>query len=496
MTELPPPPPPPPFGASGPWPAMPPPPPPGARARRWWPVALVGIVLLLAAASVALVLRSDGPDHPEAWDPRVADLADFVERARDLDFDHPVHVDFLTDEEYSELATTDEEALDDESRSELDRYAGMLRAMGLASGELDLFEAYNQVSDAGTLAFYDPADQRVRVRGTTMTVGMEVTLVHELTHALQDQHFDLGQLDDPDLENGAAVALRALVEGDAVRIEEEYVADVLDEADQAAYDEEYASELEESLEATDEVPGFVSASFGVPYALGAPFVQLLVSDDGNEAVDDAFGAPPDSEDDLFDPTSYLADEDEQEVELDLDDDVEVLEDGTFGSPSWHLLLAERIDPMVAFEATRGWDGDAYANFERDGRACVRAVFAGDSDDDERQMADALDAWLAALPGGEAEVIEVDGHPGFDACDPGEDVDMELTERSDDALAVPAVWGYLVADAASVLDVEGARCYGERVLAAITFEELIDPEGAAFDTEEFQQTIQDAFTTCS
>ena len=52
------------------------------------------------------------------------------------------------------------------------------------------------VSDGGTLAFYDPTDERVRVRGTEMTVGLEVTLVHELTHALQDQHFDLERLNE------------------------------------------------------------------------------------------------------------------------------------------------------------------------------------------------------------------------------------------------------------------------------------------------------------
>ncbi len=454
------------------------------------------MALLVAAGATVVVLRDDGPDHPDEWDPRVADLAEFAEDARDLEFRHPVHVDFLTDEEYSELTTTDEDALDEESRAELDRYAGTLRAMGLASGEIDLFTAYNQVSDGGTLAFYDPEDERVRVRGTEISVGLEVTLVHELVHALQDQHHDLQRLESEDLDDGAAVALRALIEGDALRVEEQYVLEELDGDQQAAYDEEYAGDLEESLEATEGVPTFVSASFGVPYALGAPFVQMLVNDRGNDAVDDAFDDPPDSEDDLFDPTSYLADDDEQDVELDLDDDIEVVDDGTFGSPAWHLLLAERMDPLVAFEAARGWDGDAYAMFERDDRSCVRAVFAGDSDDDEDQMADALRTWADAVPGGEAEAIEVDGHPGFEACDPGDDVDMELTDRSEDALSVPAVWGYLVADAATVLDVEGSRCYAERVLAAVSFEDLIDPEGTAFATPEFQQTLDDAFATCS
>ena len=68
------------------------------------------------------------------------------------------YVDFLTAGEYTaETTSEDDERAADDERAELDRYAGELRALGVASGELDLFEAFNQVSDGGTLAFYDPA---------------------------------------------------------------------------------------------------------------------------------------------------------------------------------------------------------------------------------------------------------------------------------------------------------------------------------------------------
>jgi hypothetical protein len=120
---------------------------------------------------VVELLGSDGPAHPDEWDGRVADLAAFVEDERGLDFDHPVYVDFLSAAEYSAQTTEEDVSLADGEREELDRYAGQLRALGVASGELDLFTAFNQVADGGTLAFYDPTDQRVRVRGTEMTGG-------------------------------------------------------------------------------------------------------------------------------------------------------------------------------------------------------------------------------------------------------------------------------------------------------------------------------------
>ncbi len=124
-----------------------------------------------------------------------------------------------------------------------------------------------------------------------MTVGLRVTLVHELTDALQDQHFELGRLYDSRLDDGAATAFRALIEGDALRIEHEYVTNELTPNEKASYDEEYAIALADSKVSTHDVPPYVSASFGVPYLLGQPLVTMIANDGGNAAVDRAFASP-------------------------------------------------------------------------------------------------------------------------------------------------------------------------------------------------------------
>jgi len=455
---------------------------------------------LLVLGLVALATKtfgSDGPSHPDEWDPRVADLAAFVEVERGLTFDQPVFVDFLSPAQYTEQTTDDEGGVPADDRESLDRYAAELRSLGAASGAIDLFEAFNQVSDGGTLAFYEPTDQRVRVRGTEMTVGLEVTIVHELTHVLQDQRFDLERLYDGELDSGSSTAFRGLAEGDALRVEEAYTADELTEEERQAYDEEFAGELAESELATADVPPFVSATFGAPYALGQPFAVMLVNRDGNEGVDRAFETPPDTEEHLFDPASFLADEGaEDDLELGFDGDEELLDDAPFGATSWYLFLAERIDPKVAFEAALGWNGDRFAAIDRDATTCVRAVFVGDSEDDEDQMTAALSDWLDAMPGDGAELDEVDGHPVLETCDPGEDLDLELTGRSETALHLPSLWGYLVADAASALGPDDARCYAQTVIDGLSYEEIIDPEGAAFQGDTFQQVLTDALESCS
>lgn len=458
-------------------------------------IVIVGLLVLGLVAVITQTFGPNGPGHPDEWDPRVAGLAAFVEDERGLAFDHPVFVDFLTDAEYTEQTTDDEGSGPTDERESLDRYAAELRALGVASGEVDLFAAFNQVSDGGTLAFYDPTDQRVRVRGTEMTVGLEVTIVHELTHALQDQRFDLDRLYDAELDSGATTAFRGLAEGDALRVEEAYTADELTEEERQAYDEEYAGELAESEQATSDVPPFVSATFSAPYALGQPFAVMLVNRDGNDGVDRAFKTPPDTEEHLFDPASFLAEEGSEELELGFEDGTELFDEGPFGATTWYLFLAERIDPKVAFEAALGWNGDAFAAFEKSGLTCVRAGFVGDGDDDEAQMSDALDTWADSMPGSRAKVIDVDGHPGLESCDSGEDEDMELTGRSETSLYLPSLWGYLVADAASALRPDESRCYAQTVLDGLSYEEIIDPEGAAFQGDRFQQTLTDALESC-
>ena len=101
-----------------------------------------------------------------------------------------------------------------------------------------------------------------------------------------------------------------------------------------------------------------------------------------------------------------------------------------------------------------------------------------------------------MVGGKAEAIEVDGHPGLKACDPGTDVDLELTGRSESSLYLPNLWGYLVADATKALDPEQSRCYARTVMGGLTYEQITDPDGKTFSGDDFQGRLQDAFDACS
>ncbi len=112
------------------------------------------------------------------------------------------------------------------------------------------------------------------------------------------------------------------------------------------------------------------------------------------------------------------------------------------------------------------------------------------------MEAALEHWIESIPAGGADLLEVGGHPVIEACDPGDDVDLDLTGRSESSLFLPNLWGYLVADASSALDASEARCYARTVVEELTYEEIIDPEGAAFAGDAFDAELQAAFDACS
>lgn len=455
-----------------------------------------GIVVVAMIAGAAYVLIAGGRQYPEAWDARVKPITDWVEKERDLTYDHPVTVNFLTEEEYSERAT---EGGDADDRATKDYYAdqvAQLRALGFASGEVDLAAANDTLSDSGTLAYYDPEIDEVFVRGTELTPVLRVTLAHELTHVLQDQKFDLTRIDDYD--DGRAGVLRALAEGDATKVEEAYVADVLTDEERAAYEEESQAagdEAGDEIEAS--VPPIMTTLFSAPYILGPRLIAVLDEQDGWRAIDAAIQDPP-SEEGMFDPTTLGTDDIAPiDVPLAAPSGTELIEDGEFGPTALYLMLAARMDPSVALAAVDGWGGDRYVVYREDDAVCVAVAVEGDGADQTNQLADALTLWASMSPEGTAAVKKEGDEVRLRACDPGKDAEAVGDEASSDLLVLPVTRTDVYTQALQAGRTEQqARCYAQGVVEALTFAQISDPEGAYVSSPEGQQALvaiaQDCF----
>ena len=117
-----------------------------------WVLIASAIVVVALIAGAGFVLLKGGRQYPAGWDARVAPITTWVAEERDLDFKHPVKVNFLSDKEYSALATEGGDDDSAETKQYYDDQLAQLRALGFVSGDVDLAQASDTLSDSGTLA--------------------------------------------------------------------------------------------------------------------------------------------------------------------------------------------------------------------------------------------------------------------------------------------------------------------------------------------------------
>lgn len=382
--------------------------------RRRWPLAVLAVVLVGAAAGggVLAVGTLGQSDYPKSWDPRVKDLAAFVERERGLPFSHPVRVDFLSDAEFRRQATEHED-LTVEEKAEVERSEAMLRAVGLLHGDVDLVEIGEELVGDGAVGQYRFEDERISVRGETLDDERRATLVHELTHALQDQNFNLGDVEPEN--SGAELAFTAVVEADADEVEEAWIDTLSDDARNALQDAQDDTAGEADFKG---VPDVFIELMGFPYAFGPGLLHAVIADAGQAGRNELFTRPPVSEEQVILPSAYLDDEAVEKVvtpalaagETMIEDS-----DGDFGMVSLLVVLAERIDYSVAWKSVQGWAGDAVVAFERGDDTCVRIDVVFDEAPQAEQFESAFAEWAKGYP---ATSSHTDRTARLESCDPG------------------------------------------------------------------------------
>ncbi len=350
------------------------------------------VLAVVAGAAGPASAGSVARTPPAKWDPRVRDLVRFVERERRLEFDHPIPVEFLDDAAFVDALAVEETAED----LELDRfYADDLYALGLVGPDFDLTTAVEVLDAAGVSGFYDDETKEMKVRGRDLDdVIVRATVVHELTHALQDQTFDFAAMRTRAKTSGADFAATALIEGDATWIEEAYVA-TLPRGQQDEYYAQY--ELAAEPDAAASSAPAVDLLLSMPYTLGYSFVDYVRARGGSSGVDEAFEHAPPSDEQVVDPVAFVGDERPVPPPRPKLEEGEERRGGAdeIGVVQLFVVLAARLDPRVALEAATGWKGDTYVGYSKGEVPCIRAAISTDGARDARQLVAALKTWAGA-----------------------------------------------------------------------------------------------------
>lgn len=374
----------------------------------------------------------------EDWDPVVADLVPFVEEARRLRFSEPVTVELLTG---AELAAGFGVPDDPFIAEYLAAIVANYRALGLMQGDVDLLEQINRSTDVGLMGLFQPVTDVIQVRSD---VGGEpgaspfqrAVLVHELTHALQDQHADLSR---PRFEQDEVDMQQLVVEGDARRIERAYV-ESLEPSEQDQYNETIAGVENRAIEAG--ILGVLGVESAVVYEGGSQLTRLVDTLDGSEAVDVLMKWPTgDAARLLRASTLFLHGQEPWSAnpsEADYPefaDDAFPIDGGSQGAWLWYVTFATRIDQDDALRAADAISTDRYVVYDQAGQICSTHELVADGPHEAGHLAFGLQAWAAAMPQG-AQVTTEDAVMTVTVCDPGPGADPAFARPPGDVIDAP------------------------------------------------------------
>jgi hypothetical protein len=341
-------------------------------------LAAVAVALLVAFAAIGVLAgeedeeaeQSDAPNGVslEQVTDRVGDVARDVERVRELEFDRLPRVT-LVDPEDAGRASVEE--LDRQVPRSRQRVAERLLAMlGLVPPATRLRDVIGTALTEQVAGYYLPRTGTLAlVRGGALEGFVaEVTLAHELTHALEDQRFGIDSPGVSDLLRDRPSADAALIEGSATVAMVEYV--ILTQASGQDLPAAVRSRVLEQMEgialpASSGLPRYVRESLLFPYAAGAGFVDRLEQRGGWAAVNRAFGAdPPVSTEQIMHPRKYEAGERPVRVRLgpyrsELPEGARVVASGDMGEFDTAQFLFDANGRERSDEAAAGWGGSTF-----------------------------------------------------------------------------------------------------------------------------------------
>lgn len=340
----------------------------------------------VSAAGRTFELAPDSVPGEGATDAEIVvpELMRFVQQERGLAFQHPVKVTLLSDGDFRERLKSEEEEDSEEAKEELQTTQRVLEGLGLLEKGIDLEKTLESLFGAAVAGFYDSESDDLVVRGEELTPGVRATLVHELTHALQDQHFDIDRKDLDDRDDEASSGLTGVVEGDAVRIEELYTRSLpLREQKEA---ERESAKIGGGID--PDIPPVLLQLVAFPYLVGPAFTRAIVRAGGQPRLDQAFREPPVTSEQLLHPEVFLRGEGPVAVDPPAPDG-EKIDEGVLGELG--LLLVFAASGTAGQAAARGWGGDRYVAW-RDGKdTCVRTTIAMDTLQDDAELRKALDS---------------------------------------------------------------------------------------------------------
>ncbi|MEK7469850.1 MAG: hypothetical protein AAB074_20985 [Planctomycetota bacterium] len=376
-----------------------------------------------AALALLLVLPTMAEDAEDGPNATTLGHIQRTEVLRGLKFEKNPSVRFWDEAELKKMMTADfDEELPEAKAKQMQ---DVLFAFGLTPKGYDLRKEFLELMVEQVAGFYHPKKKILCLIKGKAGKGLEeeTVIIHELNHAMQDQHFDLTRLQDLTAKNDdMAQAFKCLVEGEAtmVMFDHSFLQTQGTTCDQIPGIEGIIDGLMGSAggmagaQKLDAAPPIIKESLVGSYIDGFKFCVGLKRKGGWDGVNAAWADLPVSTEQILHPERYLERDMPQTVKLpakiDGLDGWEKVEENVMGEFSVRMvfLTLKPKSKESGEKAAEGWDGDAFRLYAKDGKHLLAWTTVWDTEVDAREFTSAyVKAIRKKLPG--LDEVKADGN---------------------------------------------------------------------------------------
>ncbi len=262
----------------------------------------------------------------------------------------------------------------DEEKKPAERYAEArsAEAFGLIPKGFDLDSFMVELLTEQIAGLYDPKAHEFYIADWIPVADQRMVMAHELTHALEDQHFQIEAWAKAARPNDdAELAREAVLEGSAMAAMIDYL---LLGTGRSVQD---LPEIDPSVLVGDmgntpslkKAPPFLKDALIFPYFGGLTFSAAILKPAGWSGISAVFAKPPVSTQQIMHPGLYSSGRVPTQVSLPaieklLGANWSKLEENLMGEFGWKEVLKQFLGEDRAKALSAAWDGDRYAVFEQ------------------------------------------------------------------------------------------------------------------------------------
>jgi hypothetical protein len=261
----------------------------------------------------------------------------------------------------------------EEDKNTAQRYADAkaAEAFGLLPKNFDLDAFMVELLTEQIAGLYDPKAHEFYIADWIPLEDQRMVMAHELTHALEDQHFQIESwLKAARPNDDAELAREAFLEGSAMAAMVDYLLQGTGKSvnDMPEFDPSMLTGDIGDTPSMKKAPPFIKDALVFPYFAGMKFTAASLKPNGWPALDKVFKNPPVSTQQIMHPALYKSGHVPEKVILPdvqsrLSKDWKKLDENLMGEFGWKEVLKQYLGEDRAAPLAAAWDGDRYLVYE-------------------------------------------------------------------------------------------------------------------------------------